>query len=218
MPKNPPVSDRSAVAELDAASDYSTTVLESERPDCALDLLDERPSGFSAVFSNAIPKDICISVDTCAVVTCDRPTLQRNWTEFKRTPPGTKRLSSEYGVLIIKSEAQQRQPPIAPLAPRTPSLAQQLTAALRAHDTEAGLDAIFDAVDTALLASRFRECDRALASVKVSEWPTDLLIGLLSITLAASHRLPARPAVFERTRRVLIERGDDAAALLDGLE
>jgi len=218
VPKNPPVSDRLSLTELDTASEYSTALGELDRADCALDLLDERPPVVNGFFSNVRPKNILIPGDACVIVICDLARPQRTWNEFKRTPLGTKRLTSEYGVLIFKGEAEHAQPPIGPVTPRTPSLTQQLAAALKAHDTETALDAIFDAVDSALLAGRFRECDRALALVNVDEWPTDLLGGLLSITAAASHELPARAAFFERTRRVLNERGDDTVGLLDGLE
>ena len=218
MPKNRPVSDRPSLTELDTASEYSTALSELDRGDCALDVVDERPSVVNGFYSNVTQEDIVIHVDACVVVICDLATPRRNWVEFKRTPPGAKRLASEYGVLTFKAAAEHAQPLIRPVTPRTPSLTLQLAAALKAHDTETALDAIFDAVDSALLAGRFRECDRALASVNVAEWPTDLLIGLLSITLAASHKLPARAAFFERAQRALSQRGEDTLGLLDGLE
>jgi hypothetical protein len=83
---------------------------------------------------------------------------------------------------------------------------------------EACLDAIFDTVDTALSAGRFQEVNLAIESVNVSEWPSDLLAGLLSITAAASHELPSRAAFFKRVRCRLSERGEDTDTLLRGLE
>lgn len=218
MAKSPPVSNRLSLAEQDAASEYPTPLAESTRLDCATDLLDERPSRVSALFSNVRPRDIYLPADTSAVMTCDLATHQRSWNEFKRMPLGVKRSTTDYGILVLWLEPEYEQPPKRPAPAGTQSLAQRLGAALKARDTESGLDAIFDAVDTALLAGRFRECNRALASVNVDEWPTDLLVGLLSITLAASDKLSARAAFFERARRALKERGEDTADLLVGLE
>jgi len=212
------VSDGSSFAEEDTASGYATPLSGFDRADCALGVVDEPPAVVYGVRSNSIHESITIQGDACVVVTCDLATPERSWAEFRRTPRGTKRLTSDCRVFTLKTEVENPQPPNRPVAPRTPSLTQQFAAALKNDDTEGALDAIFDAVDTALLADRFRECNRALAAVRVDEWSTDLLIGLLSITAAASHELPERAAFFERTRRALVERGDDTPGLLDGLE
>lgn len=215
---NPLIGKRLSPSDLDTASGHLTALDELDWGDCALDLVAERPSVVNAFFSNVIPMNIMIPGDTCVIVTCDLATPQRTWNEFKHTPPGTKRLVSEHGVLIFKAEAEHPLSQDRAVTARPPSLSQHLAAALKLHDIEDALDVIFDAVDSALTAGRFRECNRALASVNVDEWPTDLLGGLLSITAAASHELPARAAFFERTRRVVNERGDDTPGLLDGLE
>ena len=218
VPKKPPVSDRLSLTERYTASEHSTALDEVERGDCTLALILERQAVGNRFFSDVIPMNIFIPGDICAIETCNLATPERAWNEFERTLPGTKRPASEYGVLIFKTEAEHSHPATWLVGRRSPSLAQRFAAALKIHDIEDALDVIFEAVDLALLAGKFRECDRALASVNVDEWPTDLLGGLLSITLAASHELPARAAFFERTRRVLIERGDDTPGLLDGLE
>ncbi len=218
MPKNRPASNRLSLTELDTASECSTALNEFDRADCALDVIDERPPVVNGFYTNVTQKNIATQSDACVVVTCDFATPERNWAEFKGRPPGAVRLTSEYGSLLLKAEAEHPQLATWLVGRRSPSLVQRFAAALKLHDIEDALDVIFDAVDSALLAGRFRECNRALASVRIDEWSTDLLIGLLSITLAASHKLPARAALFESTRRVVKGRGDDTPGLLDGLE
>jgi len=211
------MSDRFVLVEPDAAPEYSTSLDELDRANWAPDL-EERRLVVGALHSGGTPRNVEIPNDLCIILTLDYPIPQQDWIQSKSAPPETESLTSEHRALFVTGSSAYPESLNWALTPRTRSLTQQFAAALKAHDTEAALDALFDAVDTALLAGRFRECDRALASVHVSEWPTDLLIGLLSITLAASHKLPARAAIVERTRRVLTERGDDTVGLLNGLE
>lgn len=218
MQKNRPASNRYWFTELDTASEVSTALDEFDRADCALGVIDEPPSAIHGFYSNIPQDNIAIQRDACVVVIRDPATTKRNWVEYLGRPPGAVRLTSEHGTLFLKAATEHSPPTTWPMVLRSPSLTQRFAEALKLQDVEDALDVIFNAVDSALTAGRFRECNRALASVSVDEWPTDLLGGLLSITAAASHELPARAAFFERTRRVVIERGDDTPGLLDGLE
>lgn len=94
----------------------------------------------------------------------------------------------------------------------------QLTKALECSNVDDALDVIFDTIDDALLDGKFKECNQALASININEWSTDLLGGILSITLAASHKLPERVAFFRKVRNAIIKRGELEPGLLDGLE
>ena len=84
--------------------------------------------------------------------------------------------------------------------------------------TDEALDEIFDAVDSALTAGRFADVDHAIALVDVAETSTDELGAWLSITAAASHKLPSRAAFFKRVVDIANKRGENKPGLFDGLE
>jgi len=69
------------------------------------------------------------------------------------------------------------------------------------------MDAAYDALDEALLAGHFRWCDEALAELtrrceSTQAW-AELLVGVLTITATAAHRLKHRDALREKTRGIL---------------
>lgn len=80
------------------------------------------------------------------------------------------------------------------------------------------LDAIYESTDDALCEGRFADVDAALAALDVEAMPIVLLLGWLSITLAAAELLPSR-AAFAAKVRARVERDDPehASELLRGL-
>lgn len=88
----------------------------------------------------------------------------------------------------------------------------------RQEQTDAALDLLYDNVDELLRGGRFAELGRLLDAVQTAEYSADLLLGLLTATLPARSRLPARAAFFERVQRTLQQRGELESGLLTGLE
>lgn len=79
------------------------------------------------------------------------------------------------------------------------------------------LDEIYDAIDDALLAQQYRVVDLLLGSISVHAQTTDALLAILTVTLPAAQRLPARASLYNRVRAVFRLRGCDPA-LLAGLD
>lgn len=83
---------------------------------------------------------------------------------------------------------------------------------------DSALDLIYDNIDEMLLASKFEQVDQLLKTVDTNAYPVDILLALLTITLAAKHRLPHRSDLFSRIKATLIARGEMRDGLLVGLE
>lgn len=84
--------------------------------------------------------------------------------------------------------------------------------------SEESLDIIFDKLDDWLLGGSFDACSSFLADAPVDQLLTAQLLTILTATLPAYVKLPARAAFFDRVREVLRQRGEDADTLLSGLE
>lgn len=81
------------------------------------------------------------------------------------------------------------------------------------------LDSLFGRIDDLLRAGDFAAVDREVASVDAEATPLVLLLGWLSITSAAKHKLAEREALVARVvaRVNRDEPTERAAALLRGL-
>jgi hypothetical protein len=80
-----------------------------------------------------------------------------------------------------------------------------------------GMDIVFREIDTRLREGNFGECDELLNSIDISKLTPRMIMGLLSITLAASQELKYRRHFFSAARRELKLRGKDPNRLIGGL-
>lgn len=96
-----------------------------------------------------------------------------------------------------------------------------LESAKRLHGeglAEEALDIIYDTIDGLLLAGRFGECDKMLGAIDPDGCSADILLCILTVTLAASGRLPQRGKLMGLIRRAFRMRGLGGDTLLAGLE
>ena len=84
--------------------------------------------------------------------------------------------------------------------------------------SEQSLDIIFEKLDDWLLGGSFDACSSFLADAPVDELSTAQLLTILTATLPACTKLPARATFFDRVRQFLRGRGEDADTLLSGLK
>jgi len=78
---------------------------------------------------------------------------------------------------------------------------------------------LFDKIDLMLSGGKFSDCDRMLRNLPIEDLPTEIIGGILSITLPATpDELPSRAEFFRRVYREIERRGEDARRLLAGLE
>lgn len=77
---------------------------------------------------------------------------------------------------------------------------------------------MFPYIDQLLKEEEFDEVNHILKSTNIANTPSDLLIGYLSITLAASDKLPYRAIFFQKTKEELLRLGEDAEKILSNLE
>lgn len=84
---------------------------------------------------------------------------------------------------------------------------------------DAAIDILFDRIDTLFCEGDFEACDRLLKSVDLNRLSVDVLVAILSITLAARGNLVERASLCRRAHaRIKNERGAAATdALLKGL-
>ena len=87
----------------------------------------------------------------------------------------------------------------------------------RGH-TDAALDLIYDNIDGLLKGARFGEVDLILQRIDVASLSVNILLGILTATLPACRKLPARPKLVEMAESVLRLRGEWEDNLLLGLE
>lgn len=83
---------------------------------------------------------------------------------------------------------------------------------------DAALDLVYDQIDEKLSSGSLDQMDRLLANVDPESLSTDLLLGLLTATLPARSRLPARNRFYREVERVLRNRPEWEEGLLAGLE
>ena len=82
------------------------------------------------------------------------------------------------------------------------------------------IDILFYDIDTFLINDNFDAVDKYLFSMNLKEYPVDILIGFLTITLSARSKLAHRDLFLERVTFELKKRNipsNDLEALLSGL-
>jgi hypothetical protein len=84
--------------------------------------------------------------------------------------------------------------------------------------SDAALDLIYDRIDTLLLSHRYGDVDLMLREVSPELLSVDVLLGLLTSTLPARTKLPARAAFFAKVEREIRRTGAWEDGLLSGLE
>ena len=88
----------------------------------------------------------------------------------------------------------------------------------RLRRTDSALDLIYDSVDELMRKEEFSQLDAALSTLKPAELSVDILLGILTATLPARSRLPARNDLFRSAEEALKNRGEYEERLLTGLE
>jgi hypothetical protein len=83
---------------------------------------------------------------------------------------------------------------------------------------DAALDLTYDSIDQMMHQDHLNQLDGILAALAAGDLATDLLLGILTATLPAKNRLPARGRLFKEAERVMRQRGDYEDGLLAGLE
>jgi len=80
------------------------------------------------------------------------------------------------------------------------------------------LDGIYSWADELMRAGRFQYLNAAISAFHPDDMTTDNLLGVLTATLPAKSKLPARKAFFQAVERILTARGEMESGLLAGLE
>jgi hypothetical protein len=83
---------------------------------------------------------------------------------------------------------------------------------------DSALDALYDRVDDLLKTEEFETLDGMLRQAKVESLSADVLLGLLTATLPARAKLPARANFFAEAEASIKARGEWENGLLAGLE
>jgi len=96
----------------------------------------------------------------------------------------------------------------------------RICALIQNDEPRRAIDAIFQEVNSLLVASRFDDCDQLLRRIDLDRIPPLLLASFLTITVAAKEQLPTRAEFYRQVRdRVETQRGVEGAnRLLAGLE
>ena len=86
--------------------------------------------------------------------------------------------------------------------------------------TDQAIDHIYDAVDMTFNNGEFDKLNNILLEIKPDIVSTDLLLTILTSTLSAKNKLPARKDLFDKIGSVLIDRLRSIVVpqLLKGLE
>jgi hypothetical protein len=85
-------------------------------------------------------------------------------------------------------------------------------------DVDGAISHIFEQFDALLRAGRFELVNEALAAIQVDRFSIDLLMSLLTITLAAKKKLPRRSSFFCDVKKHIILLGEFEENLLVGLD
>lgn len=84
----------------------------------------------------------------------------------------------------------------------------------RRGDVDGALDIIYDHINDLCIGGHFDLVNRLLEHTFVHLLQTDLLLGILTASRSYRGHLPARKALCENARDILIERGEDAGSVL----
>jgi len=81
------------------------------------------------------------------------------------------------------------------------------------------VDILFDHVDDLLIAGQFTKCDELLQTIDLKRLDANLIVAVLSITLAAAEHLPYRERLLVRVKeRLSIIASGRVERLLSGLD
>jgi hypothetical protein len=83
---------------------------------------------------------------------------------------------------------------------------------------DTALDVLYDRVDDLLKTKQFTTVDDLLRNANVSSFSADVLLGLLTSTLPARSKLPARAKFFADVESSIKARGEWENGLLAGLK
>ena len=83
---------------------------------------------------------------------------------------------------------------------------------------DSALDALYDRVDDLLKTGEFEALNDMLQDARVGSLSTDVLLGVLTATLPARSKLPARAKFFHDAGAAIRGRGEWENGLLAGLE
>jgi hypothetical protein len=100
------------------------------------------------------------------------------------------------------------------------SLGNKLEEAKRLERSGRGasaLDAICNEIDDRFLAGDFESCDAFLRTLNAKQLSPLLIVGILSVTLAASKKLKNRRRFYDAAYEQLPSKGKDPAELIGGL-
>lgn len=83
--------------------------------------------------------------------------------------------------------------------------------------TDAALDLLYDSIDELMRTGRHSTINSIFCEISPTNLSLDLLLGILTATLPARSRLPARAKFLEAVREELRRRGEHEETLLTGL-
>lgn len=82
---------------------------------------------------------------------------------------------------------------------------------------DAALDVVYSQLDSAFHAGKFQKVDELLLDLDVDKVPTNILLGIMTITWAARRSLRNRREFCWRAKAAVVERGDYCMGLFDNL-
>jgi hypothetical protein len=85
-------------------------------------------------------------------------------------------------------------------------------------EIDPALDVLYDQTQELLLSGRFDKLDDALKSCHVDRLSVDIMLGILTATVAASSKLPSRKTFYQQVQIELTRQGKNAKELLAGLK
>ena len=80
------------------------------------------------------------------------------------------------------------------------------------------LDLVFSTIDDLCINKDYETVNRILALPGLPSLPTDLLLGVITITRHYRHRLPNRAALCVKAREVFNSRGEPGDLLMKNLD
>ena len=128
-------------------------------------------------------------------------------------------LKGHPGISLFLDKQVLREKRLSPnQAPALESLLQPIKQLEKRGHMDAALDVLYDRVDSLLRTKKFAVINEAMADANVDLLSTDVLIGLLTASLPAKSKLPARRSFFANAESSIKSRGEWEAGLLAGLE
>ena len=83
---------------------------------------------------------------------------------------------------------------------------------------DSALDLIYERADEMLLAGEFSPLNKIISDLSVDNLTIDVLLAVLTISLPAKSKLPARSSFYLSVKQKLLERGEFREGLLTGLQ